>query len=183
MICSSCGNGLAPDVRFCPRCGAPAAVPAPPQGGPVHTYMGVPPVLPYSRVGRHLQIAGILWLVYAVERTAGKIIGMMFLRGFLGSRFRAGWGTTWGDWGSFGFAALWPIMITSLIVGLILALLTGYALLTKQPWGRVLAIVASVLALFHPITGTAIGIYTLWVLAPAASGVEYAAITAQTSRP
>jgi len=63
--------------------------------------------------------------------------------------------------------------VVSLVVGLVLSLLTGYALLTRQPWGRVIAIVTSVLALFHPIMGTALGIYTLWVLAPAASGVEY----------
>lgn len=183
MVCSTCGNMLTPDVRFCPRCGTAAAAAAPPpQPQPAYTYAGVPMNLAYSRVARHLQIAGILWLVYAVERTAAKLIGMMFLHGFLGSHFHSGWGDTWGAWGNFGFAALWPMMLVSLIIGLVLALLTGYALLTKQPWGRIIAIVAAVLALFHPITGTAIGIYTLWVLAPAASGVEYTAIVESSPR-
>jgi hypothetical protein len=40
----------------------------------------------------------------------------------------------------------------------------------------VLAIVAGVLVLFKPVLGTALGIYTLWVLAPSVSAMEYDAI-------
>jgi len=169
MTCSSCGNALAQDVRFCPHCGAP--VPMQPQPGPVYT--GVPVGLPYSRVARHLQVAGILWIVFAFYRTASKLVGLMFLHGIFGNHGHSNWGGNSWDFGNFGFAALWPIIVVSLVVGLVLSLLTGYALLTRQPWGRVIAIVTSVLALFHPIMGTALGIYTLWMLAPAASGVEY----------
>jgi len=60
-----------------------------------------------------------------------------------------------------------------------LALLTGFALLTRQPWGRTLAIVAGILTLIRLPVGTALGIYTLWVLAPAASGAEYEEIAAR----
>ena len=35
------------------------------------------------------------------------------------------------------------------------------------------AIVSAFLALTHPISGTILGIYTLWVLLPAASDQEY----------
>lgn len=182
MTCSSCGNTLAQDVHFCPYCGAAigahAAQPQP-QPGPV--YAGVPVGLPYSRVARHLQVAGILWIVFAFYRTSTKLIGLMFLHGIFGDHLHSNWGNGW-NFGNFDFAALWPIMAVSLVVGLVLSLLTGYALLTKQPWGRVIAIVTSVLALFHPITGTALGIYTLWVLAPAASGVEYEMIANSTPR-
>jgi hypothetical protein len=57
-----------------------------------------------------------------------------------------------------------------------LAFLTGYALLTHKPWGRVLAIVAAILSLIEIPAGTAVGVYTLWVLGPHASGVEYDAL-------
>ena len=40
----------------------------------------------------------------------------------------------------------------------------------------VLAIIAAILALLKFPIGTALGIYTLWVLAPGASGLEYDAI-------
>jgi hypothetical protein len=38
------------------------------------------------------------------------------------------------------------------------------------------AIIAAILALIKFPFGTALGIYTLWVLAPGASGLEYDAI-------
>jgi ABC-type spermidine/putrescine transport system permease subunit II len=64
----------------------------------------------------------------------------------------------------------------SLMTSVCCILLTGYALLTRQPWGRVLAIVFAILALIHLPLGTALGIYTLWVLAPGASADEYAVL-------
>jgi hypothetical protein len=57
-----------------------------------------------------------------------------------------------------------------------LAFLTGFALLNRKSWGRTLAIVAGVLSLIKIPIGTALGIYTLWVLAPGHSGVEYDAM-------
>jgi hypothetical protein len=54
--------------------------------------------------------------------------------------------------------------------------------MTRQPWGRVLAIIFAILALIHLPLGTALGIYTLWVLAPGASADEYAAITSTQHR-
>jgi hypothetical protein len=50
---------------------------------------------------------------------------------------------------------------------------TGISLLRRAPWARTLAIITAFLALIHPFTGTLLGIYTLWVLLPSASGQEY----------
>jgi hypothetical protein len=52
----------------------------------------------------------------------------------------------------------------------------GISLLARKPWGRVLGIVVAILSLVKFPVGTALGIYTLWVLAPAESGLEYDAI-------
>src|SRR5437870_5143834 len=49
----------------------------------------------------------------------------------------------------------------------------GWGLLQRQPWARTVAIVLGILALFHPPFGTALGIYTLWVLLAAESRGEY----------
>jgi hypothetical protein len=46
----------------------------------------------------------------------------------------------------------------------------------------VLAIIFGILALFHPLLGTALGIYTLYVMAPSLSGAEYDAMTATPPR-
>ena len=57
-------------------------------------------------------------------------------------------------------------------VGLLLAavalpgLAAGYGLVTCKPWARVLAIVVGILGLLNFPIGTAIGLYSLWVLVP-----------------
>jgi len=53
------------------------------------------------------------------------------------------------------------------------AILAGYGLLTRRSWGRAFALVLGILALLKIPFGTALGIYTLWVLAPQASGDEW----------
>jgi hypothetical protein len=147
------------------------------QPGPV--YAGVPVIASSTRVARHLQVAGILWIAYAFERTLTKLAGLLFVHTLFSGHTHNQW-----DWWPMAHlsAAFWPVAVVSLLIGFLLSLLTGYALLTRQPWGRVIAIVTAVLALFHPILGTALGIYTLWLLAPAASGYEYAALVASAPR-
>jgi hypothetical protein len=47
----------------------------------------------------------------------------------------------------------------------------------RRPWARTMAIVVGIIALLNPILGTVLGIYTLWVLLPAAAEAEYGRIT------
>jgi hypothetical protein len=70
----------------------------------------------------------------------------------------------------------WPIIAVATVFAAALALVAGFGLLNRRPWGRVVAIIAAILALLKFPLGTALGIYTLWVLAPGASGLEYDAI-------
>ena len=72
--------------------------------------------------------------------------------------------------------AAWVLGLVGTTVGLLMAalgvpgLLAGYGLLTRKPWARVLAIVVGILSLINFPVGTAIGLYTLWVLTqPAAT--------------
>ena len=55
----------------------------------------------------------------------------------------------------------------------VLGFVAGWGLLRREPWARMLTIVLSFLALFHVPLGTALGIYSLWVLLPAQSEREY----------
>jgi len=48
----------------------------------------------------------------------------------------------------------------------------------RDSWARILAIVMAFIALFNVPFGTAIGVYTLWVLLPRESEREYEAIVA-----
>jgi hypothetical protein len=69
-------------------------------------------------------------------------------------------------------------LITAILIGRsILSFVTGFALVNRAPWARILAIVAAFLTILKPITGTALAIYTLWVLLPGPSGEEYDQMT------
>jgi hypothetical protein len=49
----------------------------------------------------------------------------------------------------------------------------GLGLMQRRLWARTAAIILAALALFHPPLGTALGIYTLWVLLADEHGEEY----------
>jgi len=162
MYCSACGQPMDASQTICQRCGR--------QSAPIVS----PVALPYrrNRVHRHMQAVAILWIVYSLWILLHWAIAVGFLVG-----------THWGYLGhgfdgmnSFPFFhAAWLVpLITALLVGrAILCLATGFSLLRRASWARILAIVTAVLALIHPIAGTILGIYTLWVLLPSASGQEY----------
>ena len=183
MVCQACGGPVGPDVKFCAHCGAQVAAPIPPQyaappayGAPPPQYAYTPPMM-VSRVQRHLQTLGTLWLAYAAYRVATGLLGLFFVRAAMSHRWNDGF-----PFGRHGFLFgppwmhLMPVIMGFLVVSSIFAAIVGYSLLTRRTWGRVLAIVAAVLVLFKPVMGTALGIYTLWVLAPALSGMEYDSI-------
>jgi hypothetical protein len=171
MNCSACGNPLSPDARFCPRCGGQTLF----QPQPGSPYSQTP--MAYDRVSRNIQGLGILWLVYAGLRIFSGVFGVLILHGLFGHHFgNSDFNLGWSPFGSMWLASLWPMALFSLLTSVCCILLTGYALLTRQPWGRVFAIIFGILALIHLPLGTALGIYTLWVLAPGASGDEYAAL-------
>ncbi len=191
MLCSRCGQPLSPDSRFCTHCGAPVAMPtasSPPAGssstagpayatGPMPPMPGYPQALPYSRVRRNLQALGVLWCCYGVYRLVAGVIGVIFFRAVV---LRGGWGTGW-PFGPHAFSSVPPwlgSLVPVILIGLVfssgLAIFVGVGLLKRQPWARVVAIIAAVLALIKFPIGTALGIYALWVLAPRASGEEYA---------
>ena len=178
MTCQACGCEQVAG-QFCRQCGAPIAAPSPAAGAPP------PPPWPQSpyaaawamqrreRVLGNLQPMGILWLVYGLSRLLSGFVGASVLRSL-------STGGMFGDAPPFLphlFACLAPIVaVTSAVMGCC-ALLTGYALLTRKPWGRTVALVFAILALLKLPFGTALGIYTLWVLAPRDSWAEWDVIS------
>lgn len=129
------------------------------------------------RVQRHLQTLGVLWCIFGVYRILFGLAGLFFFRALAGRHFGGDW--PMGHWGGpFGPAwmGLMPFIFTTLLIMSALALFVGFSLLSRKPWGRTLAIVVAILSLIKFPIGTALGIYTLWVLAPGFSGAEYDAI-------
>jgi uncharacterized membrane protein (DUF2068 family) len=55
-----------------------------------------------------------------------------------------------------------------------LQLVLGWGLLTKKQWARILGIILGVISLIRFPLGTALGIYTLWVLLSKDGSAEFA---------
>ena len=160
----------------------PGYVPPPPGYAPPAQAYGYPPAPYVPRVQSHLRTLGILWCIYGGYRVVMGIVASIFLLGLS----HGGFFDRFNPDRSFPFAGMAPMMgaISSVVLVMTvaaaaLAFLTGFALLNRKSWGRTLAIVAAVLALIKIPLGTGMGIYTLWVLAPRQSGVEYDAMAEQ----
>ncbi|MGA7887241.1 MAG: hypothetical protein WCA44_15990 [Acidobacteriaceae bacterium] len=166
MYCSACGQAMDAYQPYCPRCGR--------QATPIAT--APPPPWVWTRVHRHVHTLGILWVVYAGYILLMWAVALPFLAGVF-----HGWsGPGFQGHGFYGFPfpfehMPWfvPLITVVLTIRAILSAVAGIGLLRRASWGRVMTIVMAVLALIHPLLGTALGIYTLWVLAPGMSGQEY----------
>lgn len=76
-----------------------------------------------------------------------------------------------------GFAFFGPLfgMIGIVVLGKgLLCLAAGWGLMQKRPWARTIALVAAFISLFSVPVGTALGVYTIWVLMAQGAEQEYA---------
>jgi hypothetical protein len=164
MYCAACGQPVEASQTICRNCGR--------QSAPIASYAPVP--YQRNRVHRHMQTVGVLWIVYSLWILLHWGIAVGVLSGVFSHWAHFGRGFD----GLYGFPfshVTWLVpLITAVLVGrAILCLATGISLLRRASWARILAIVTAFLALIHPFSGTILGIYTLWVLLPSASGQEY----------
>lgn len=155
MFCDQCGTQLEAGQAYCSSCGKEVK-------GPVFLAAPRP-----GRVAAHVRLLGILWLALSAFDVVAGVGALIVARWVFGP-----------DGPAFGAPAFIRPLIT--IGGLIslgkaaFGFASGWGLLNRQPWARPLAIVVAVISLFFQIPfGTALGVYTLWVLLPAHSEVEY----------
>jgi zinc-ribbon domain len=167
MFCDQCGATLSPGAQFCGSCGKAVA--------PGSTRPVAPPAGAQSsarRVQRHVNLLATLWLANGILRAA-RLSSLLLVGHVL--PLLAGWGFGPGLRGwpfsflPFGIYTLAVIQVVFGIAHIVLA----WGLFQRQPWARTLGIIVGVIALLRIPFGTALGIYTLWVLAPEDSAREY----------
>ena len=158
MYCSACGQALMPGQEICSQCGRPSASAVPPVPGlefQLQNFAG------------KVKALSVVWFIYAAFSLLAGFAGLAFMKAFMAGHFGP-----WmhGPWGGNPMPPMWfaPQLlhlawIFVLLRG-VLALVAGYGLLERAPWGRIVAIVAAFLNLLKFPFGTAIGIWTLVVL-------------------
>ena len=179
MFCGKCGQPIQQQT-FCSACGAPTGL-APQPMAPPAGFSFDAAAAGASKLQRHLQTVGILWIAYAGYNGLQWMLAYTFLRGFFHSHawFMAAPGFMGGA--SFG-APWWMSVITVVVIGRsILSLIAGIALVTRQPWARTFVVVVAFLTLIKLFVGTALAIYTLWALLGSSADYEYRRMTAQPS--
>lgn len=167
MFCDRCGTELATGQAFCASCGKPvqpsvgpsAAATPPPGYAPPAAYAPRG-----NRVAEHNRILAICWLVYSLLH----LIPMLFALSFFGI-VKANMGT---DVPEFVPALIQTVMV-SIAAFSAVGLFVAWGLFTWKPWGRMLAIVVGIINLINIPLGTALGIYTLWVLLSTESEQQY----------
>ncbi len=181
MYCSQCGQPVG-SQPCCPNCGVPTGVAGvTPPVVPGAVPPGFPRMVPLavSRVARHWHTMGILWTVFAAYCVLRWLLVLPILHVVLGGGLP--WMTGPDTWVYAPFhPGGWLLHLITVVVfaRAILSLAVGMALLTRQPWGRIFAIVVVVLTLIKPFFGTILAIYTLWVMLETSADQNYAQLSA-----
>ena len=153
MFCDGCGATVQPGQGFCSKCGKQIV-------GPVAMMQQ------RGRVQNNLQLLAIFWFAIsafnAILGAALYIVANTLL-------------APGGPAGAPSFLRpLLSVVAILVIGGSALGFFAGWGLLHREPWARVLTLVLAFLMLFINIPiGTAVGVYTMWVLLPGDSEREY----------
>ena len=159
MFCDQCGTQLQPAQQTCARCGKPVLGPT---------------AYRRNRVQEHVRLVGILWMAYSALTVVGGVAVIIVAQTIFGGALRMAPGPP-------PEVSIWLRPLLTCVGGLLLikaavGLLTGWGLLQREPWARVAALIVGFISLFNVPIGTALGIYTLWVLLPSQSDDEYQAL-------
>jgi hypothetical protein len=163
MFCDGCGAVVQAGQAFCSKCGKQIV-------GPVAISHPRP-----GRVQEHVHLLGILWLAVSALTAVGGLVLLLLGNTFfphLREMTQVPPDVPVGFLTSL-FSTLGILVLAKAACGFI----TGWGLLHREPWARVFALVLAFIALFNIPFGTAIGVYTLWVLLPSESQREYEAMT------
>jgi hypothetical protein len=172
MFCEQCGTEAAAGARFCSNCGRPFP-------GLVHQATSAIPrtpvyVAPSNRVNENIRVLGVLWIVYGAFYALSVawiwFVGRTVLPSVLSAvapHFVFGDPLSRIVQGGLAFVS------GLFVLEALLAFFAAWGLLERQSWGRIVAIIAGIFSLWRIPFGTALGVYTLWVLLPASSEAEY----------
>lgn len=163
MFCDGCGAPVQLGQLFCSKCGKQII-------GTVSSAQSMP-----GRVHRHSHLLAILWFALSALSAIGGLI-LLILGNALFPHIRA-MGAPPEMPVSF-LVALFDTLGVLVLAKAVIGFFAGWGLLQRDPWARVLLLVLAFISLINVPFGTALGVYTLWVLLPGPSQQEYDAMVA-----
>jgi hypothetical protein len=171
MFCDACGSAMSPQQSFCTACGKQVGVaPAWPAGAAGAA------IVSDGRVAKHLEIVAWLWIAAGVL-TVPLAVALIAIGAFPYEHFFSGAAMP------AGVPALFAILHTVfLVLGVFLFVVSGihfvtaWGLFHHAPWARILTIAFAFLRILEVPLGTALAIYTIWVLMGPSSEAEYRAL-------
>ncbi len=162
MFCDGCGVVVQPGQAFCSKCGKQIV-------GPISVMQPRP-----GRVQGHVRLVGLFWLAFSAFNTVGAVILYVLAKTFFPHLGRFGA----PDAPTAFLVPLMSVIAILLFAKAAIGFIAGWGLLQQEKWARVLALVLAFISLFTNIPfGTALGVYTMWVLLPAESEREYDALS------
>ncbi len=164
MFCDGCGTAVQPGQAFCSKCGKQIV-------GLVSMMQSMP-----GRVRNHAHLLGILWLAISALNAVGGVI-LLIVAGTLIPHLHEMGAPPEMPLGFFG--SLLTVLGIIVLAKAALGFIAGYGLMHHEAWARIVALVLAFISLFNIPFGTAIGVYTMWVLLPSESQREYDGLVAQ----
>ena len=105
---------------------------------------------------KHIAILGMLHIAWG---------SLILLIGILAFMFFAGIGLFTGDPQAMGILGIVGTVAVLFMGAIALpGILAGVGLLQRREWGRIVALVVGIVSLIDIPIGTALGVYTIWVL-------------------
>ena len=157
MFCDGCGNAVQAGQGFCSRCGKQIV-------GPVAVMQ-----VRAGRVQEHVHLLALLWLAVSALNVVGSVILYIIANTLLAHLPEMG-----APEPSTSFLRpLLSVVAIFILAKAAFGFVAGWGLLQREPWARVVALVLAFVSLFNVPFGTAIGVYTMWVLLPSGSQQEY----------
>lgn len=158
MFCDGCGAAVEPGQAFCSRCGKQIV-------GPVSKAYPMT-----SRVKQHLHLLGILWLAMSALNAVGGFILLVVSNTLIPHLHEMG---APHEMPTSFFSSILSTIGIVVLAKAACGFLAGWGLTQREGWARILALVLAFISLFNIPFGTAIGVYTMWVLLPGQSQQEY----------
>lgn len=152
MYCNRCGKEMAVGQQFCPACG---------------TQVADTSGLTIGRVQNHIQLVAILWFVYSFFTFVAGAAALIVSKTLFVELMRRN--DNFPRFVQPLVAAVGCLILIKAFVGFA----AGWGLLQRESWARMLTLVLAFVSLLSAPFGTALGIYTLWVLLPDTAAAEY----------